>query len=112
MMQLNDLSILCVTKNEPHAALSLQRLDAFCAQTGAELNILVDAELNDNRHVILDGVRGPHVRIGFTHSAGYIESVLDDAIAFTTREYILRIDDDEALSPALDRWLKDGMYRQ
>lgn len=46
------------------------------------------------------------------HSKGYIESVLDDAIALTHGDYILRLDDDERCSPAMIQWLESKAYEQ
>jgi len=45
-------------------------------------------------------------------SKGYMESVLDEAVAACSGDYILRVDDDERCSPALVEWLKDEKYRQ
>lgn len=48
----------------------------------------------------------------FNGSGGsHIENVLDAAIAQCPDGYILRLDDDETISPAMYHWLRRGMYR-
>jgi predicted O-methyltransferase YrrM len=44
-------------------------------------------------------------------SRGYQEDVQDELIPQCAGEYILRLDDDETVSPVLERWLADGVYR-
>lgn len=84
------LSILCVTKNEPRARSFLDELRFVALQTNAEFVPVVD---------------GVNVRSG-----GFVEDVLDDAISFTTGDYVLRIDDDEKCSPAMVEWLRTRSY--
>jgi hypothetical protein len=43
-------------------------------------------------------------------SKGYLESVLDEAVDFCSRDYVLRLDDDEGCSKALVRWLTNRGY--
>jgi hypothetical protein len=86
-----DLSILCVTKNEERAQVFLEHFRNIAMKLGAELVIAVDG---------ID-----------VHSPGYLEPVLDEAIALTHGTYVLRLDDDEAISPAMMAWLEMKSYK-
>jgi glycosyltransferase involved in cell wall biosynthesis len=44
------------------------------------------------------------------HSDGYLESAINDVFSFCSGDYILRLDDDERVSPAMLRWLKAKQY--
>lgn len=98
------LSILCVTKGEPHAWPFLHTISELGASLGAQTVIALDGPADD---------RMPAVDLTlFVHSAGYVESVLDDCLAHCRGDYILRLDDDERCSPAMVRWLKAGAYTE
>jgi hypothetical protein len=84
------LSILCVTSGLERAEPFYAHFRDVAERLGAECVILRDGE--------------------DIHSAGYIESVLDEAIARTTGDYVLRLDDDERCSPAMLRWLEAREY--
>ncbi len=86
------LSLLCVTSGKPRAEQFLEHFADVADHLKAELVIL------------RDGVD--------IHSAGYIESVLDEAIARTSGDYILRMDDDEKISPAMLAWLEGKQYER
>ena len=91
-----ELSVLCVTQNEPHARRFLDDMANLAERLSAELVIGLDRctarDLRADKFVNLS-------------SGGYIESVLDEAIAACSGEWILRLDDDEAVSLALAEWL-------
>lgn len=80
------LTILCVTRYQPHAGRFLQAFDDLAATLDCEL-------------VEYDGTR-----------ARAIEDVLDDAIAECQDGYILRLDDDELPSPGMVEWLRGCAY--
>lgn len=84
------LSILCVSTGKDRAQPFFDHFSDLAAQLDAELVLAID---------------GVHV-----HSKGYIESVLDEAIALTHGDYVLRLDDDERCSPAMITWLRAGKY--
>lgn len=86
------LSILCVSDLKHYAVPFIEEMDRLAHRLKAEF-VLVQ-----------DGVD--------VHSAGYIESVLDEAIAKTKGDYILRLDDDEKVSRAMERFLAREMYRR
>jgi hypothetical protein len=85
------LSILCVSDVKHYAVPFIEEMDRVAHRLGAEFVLVQDGK--------------------DVHSAGYIESVLDEAIAKTKGDYILRLDDDEKCSPALIRFLDREIYR-
>src|SRR5690606_38550481 len=98
-----DLAVLCVTSNPPHARHFIEAHMRDAHRLGA-------------RYVLaLDGTpREPWMPEDVLHvrSAGYIESVLDLAVAACPKGYVLRLDDDELASPEMMWWLAAGDYRE
>lgn len=86
-----DLTLLCISEGRDHAGPFLTQMEEAAETAGANLLILDD---------------GSDV-----HSGGYLESVLDQAIERCRTEYVLRLDDDEALPSETVAWLRDGRYR-
>ncbi|RPI95498.1 MAG: hypothetical protein EHM40_02790 [Chloroflexi bacterium] len=84
------LSILCVTKNEPRAKPFLADMCLVAEALGAEFVKVVD---------------GTDV-----HSGGYLESVLDEAVAMCHGDYVLRLDDDEMIGEDFVDWLSRGEF--
>jgi hypothetical protein len=84
------LSILCVSDCKPRALPFIENLRALAGRLDAEFVLVQDGK--------------------DVHSAGYLESVLDEAIAMTYGDYILRVDDDEKVSPVMERWLATKEY--
>jgi hypothetical protein len=99
------LSVLCVTRLEAHALPFLHNLTHLAEACGAECVIAVDGDESVLPDIIKDTTKVARVK-----SAGYVESVLEDAIRFTTGDYILRLDDDERASVAMANWLRHQMY--
>lgn len=102
------LSILVVTKAEPHAELYLLAMATLADDLGGELVIACDGVEAVTK---LAELRLAYV-VRHVHSHGYIESVLDEAIGFCTGDYVLRLDDDERCSPAMVRWLAAREYEK
>jgi len=100
-----NLSILCVTKGEPFAQPYLAQLGAEAGLLGAQLVIIQD---NGKTGAIEPA---PRAIIASVTSRGYIESVLDQALEYCTEDYVLRIDDDEAMSPAMFQWVQSGRFQ-
>jgi len=99
------LSILCVTRGDDAVLPFIDRMCRDALDLGAEILVCVDGE--PTRVLLaLVGSRQLH-RV---QSAGYIESVLDEAVAYCRGEYVLRLDDDERISPALLGWLNGEHY--
>lgn len=103
------LSILCVTKAEPAVLPFLNRLAEDCHNLGAEWVLVADGS---QAFKTLSGekVFGHGGILARVQSSGFIESVLDDALSQTSGDYILRIDDDEAISHLMFKWLLNSEY--
>jgi len=86
------LSILCVSTMKNRALPFIEELKTAANYIGAEFVL------------VRDGID--------VHSAGYIESILDEAVEWTHGSYVLRIDDDEKLSAAMVMWLKQEEYKR
>lgn len=100
-----QLSVLCVTRGGKQPL--LDRMHAMARRLGAEFVVAVDGGIN----VHLDRLDpGEKVLVVPVHSAGYVESVLDQAVEACAGEYVLRLDDDEAMTPAGEEWLRQGRY--
>lgn len=112
---MTDLSILCITRAEECVLPLLYKLrvDTLDLGRSAEFVLIADGEqahytLSHNDFDSLS--KGSNIPI--VRSQGYIESVLDEALDFTSGKYILRMDDDESISPSMFKWLASGQYTQ
>lgn len=106
-----ELSILCVTKAESCILPLLHRLESSAIDLSAEFVLVADGEQAhyDLTHGGFGGLdKGSNIPI--VYSKGYIESILDEAISYCNGQYILRIDDDESISPSMFNWLLNGYY--
>lgn len=108
------LSIVCVTRYEDHAEPFLKKLLQL-AQWIPDCEVVLGADGADAYDVLQDWPSYAHeegvdVVVVAVQSQGYIESVLDDVLTACQGDYVLRIDDDERVSPALAQWLRDGQY--
>lgn len=99
------LSILCVTKAEKFALEMLVRMREQANLLEAELVIVQDGE------TLADWVKPLADNYALVRGKGYIESVLDMAIDVTSGAYVLRMDDDESISPEMMSWLLHGKYK-
>lgn len=84
------ISVLCVSDCKPRAQAFFDHFEGLAKRLGGEFVL------------VRDGVD--------VHSKGYIESVLDEAIAMTKGDWILRLDDDEKVSKAMERWINRGSH--
>jgi hypothetical protein len=101
-----SLTVLCVTRAEAYAWPFLRDLEDLAA--GLDAQLVIGADGPEAKAVLCEGpVAG---RIVPLQSQGYIESVLDEAIAACDGDYVLRLDDDERCSPALVQWLQNESY--
>lgn len=112
-MACDDLSILCVTRAELCVQPLLRELLKDAYRLGAQCVLAADGR------DAITALSYPFAPADVPHglirveSKGYIESVLDEAVAACSGEhikYVLRIDDDESISPAMMRWLQSGAY--
>lgn len=96
------LSILYITKCEPHAKEFIEDGIRLAHILGAEIVLACDADsapwMFDNTFLV--------------KSDGYLESVLDEAVSHCNGDYILRLDDDELASPAMIEWLRSDKYKE
>lgn len=116
---MSDLSILCVTRAEREVRPLLHRLVDDAISLGAECVLACDGNglhaewlSFSSRLWAVWGARIAEApRLVIVQSEGYVESVLDEALSHTTRDYVLRIDDDESLSRWMMEWLKGKHYQ-
>src|SRR5262245_24595785 len=97
---MNPLSILCVTKAEPAVWPILEQLHSDAQWLGTKLVLVADGKEAERALLELELAVA-----GVVESAGYIESVLDQALAYTQTPYVLRLDDDELPSRYMKHWL-------
>jgi hypothetical protein len=98
-----SLSVLCITNGEPHAGVFVWRMYELAERLGIELILGLDREA-------AQAAKYPcHQSINL-QAVNLQEDVMDQAVEFCTTDYILRLDDDEVVSPALERWIASGQY--
>lgn len=103
---MSDLSILCVTRAEAYALPFLEDMAELANDLDARFYIAADG---DQALARLDGINATTFVV---RSHGYLESVLDDAVAKCEDGYILRLDDDERVSDGMYGWLLERSYEQ
>lgn len=101
------MSIVTVTPAKPNSEAFLLHMRHLADDLGAELVIGYDTRYG------IAGMELAHKYSDLTvlvKSKGYIESVLQDVIDASNGTWILRLDDDEMVTPAMWQWLKDRKY--
>lgn len=106
---MNDLTILCVTNGGPHAGEFLRGMVHLADRIEARVATALDDVTPYPEGAWPTLFSDETIRV---RSNGCIESVLDEAIAACPDGYILRLDDDETVTPELETWLAAGGYRQ
>lgn len=102
-----DLTILCVTRAET-CILDLLRQMYHDSQTiGCEFVVAYDGVESFKSGY---SANIPSYRSLMVRSAGYIETVLDEAVESCRTNYILRLDDDESMSRPMVEWLRSMKY--
>jgi hypothetical protein len=99
-----NLSILCVTRFERHALPFIADMASLAKDLDAEFVLAADGA---RPYQSLNALGYQPWRVA---STGYVESVLDDALALCQGDYVLRLDDDERCSAGMRRWLVNGGY--
>lgn len=102
------LSILTVTKAEPYAPIFLRKMRSVADLSNAEFVIAGDGP--EAMRTLKDWGFGDEEVLVSVSSKGYIESVLDQAVNCCGGKYILRIDDDEIISPEMSQWLVSEQF--
>lgn len=99
-----NLTVLCVTEGYPHARRFLEEHADLADTLGARLVIGADGP------AAFDMTRGVGDSVVLVQSEGSMESILDELLEHCDPGHVLRIDDDEACSPAMVEWLLDRAY--
>jgi hypothetical protein len=99
------LSILTVTQAQPFAIPFLKTMHEMAQSLRADFCLIADGT---EAQAALE-CEGIPVR-AVVRSAGYIESVLDEAVMYALGEYVLRLDDDERCSWPMFSWLQQACY--
>lgn len=103
---MTDLSILCVSRLGGHAEPFVRDMQTLADDLGAEFVLGIDGY-----HLLpIDPDLAPRATRLALKSDGYIESVLDEALSVCSGEYVLRLDDDERVSPEMAVWLEVQDY--
>lgn len=101
------LDVLCVSRVESCCIRYLLDMRAMAARIGARFVLVADGNLAFDRAYLYQLVGNARVK-----SQGYIESVLENALKSCDADYVLRLDDDERASPAMERWLASGAWQE
>ena len=109
------LSILCVTDGKLHAFYFLNEMSLLAKRLECEF-IVGDDQFKseeDRKNLKMNGfiLSGECKFVMLPpHKVGLQECVLDEAVRACSGDYILRLDDDEKVSPALESWLMTKQY--
>jgi hypothetical protein len=102
------LSILCITRAEPHAPYFLAALASLAHRLSAQLVLGTDGvEAYRVLHHSADVDDADLIRV---ESRGCLEDVHDQVLNACDGAYVLRLDDDEAATPAMQQWLERRDY--
>jgi len=104
------LSILTITKAEPHVGFFLRQMQQLAIAANAEFVIAGDG--TDAINKLKRGGFGDENVLVSVRSNGTLESVLDSAVRCCSGKYILRIDDDECVSPEMFRWVVNQNFTE
>lgn len=103
-----NLTILSITRGDAHAVPFLRELAGLGVRLRCDVVLAVDGAKAMER-LAADRRLNP-CALKLVSSSGYVESVLDQALTFCSGDYVLRVDDDESVSPALEAWFAEGGF--
>lgn len=104
---MTDLSILCVSKAERHAWPFLRQMEKLAKRLRAEFVIVADGA-----EAYHDLQPFPANLVQWAKGKGpSLEGILDQAVSLCTGKFVLRLDDDEACSQAMQTWLFKGEWK-
>lgn len=103
------LSLLTVTKAEPHALVFIEEMLELVRRIDGQLVIAADGQQAYDSLDLCFNSLDP-VKLIQVNSAGYLESVHDHAVAHCDGTYVLRLDDDERCSLAMVNWLLEDRF--
>ena len=102
-----NLSILCVTQARSHALPFIERmLDVSFVCEDTEVVIAADGDFARASLGYLDRF----AKVVQIRTEGFFESGLDEALSHCSGKYVLRLDDDEQVSFAMNHWLVAKKY--
>ena len=104
-----NLSLLTITKGEQFALSFLMATNALAARLEAEHVIMADGPDALFALQSLKWYVAPSLYE--VRSQGYLESVHELGVNACTRDYVLRLDDDELCSQSMQEWLARGDYK-
>lgn len=104
-----NLSILCVTDGGEHAEPFILSMSALALILDAEIVIGLDGERARNAGF---GEWVKNTIVLPPHDVPLQEMVSDIAVGACSGDYVLRLDDDEKVSPALRKWLMKGQFTE
>ena len=103
------LSILCVTRVEPHVAPFLDAMLTLAKHCDAEFVVAADGFEAFERLLAIRPL-ADDAELACVHSRGYVESVLDYALESVRGDWVLRLDDDERVNGPLGEWLEERAF--
>jgi hypothetical protein len=102
---MTELTVMCATLGEPHAGRFLQGFAALADRLNAEFLMAADGREAFDRVLHIEG------RKILVRSGGCQEAVLDHMVEKCSGRYVLTLDDDEVVTPAMVAWLEAGEYK-
>jgi hypothetical protein len=103
------LTVLCVTKAEPHAEPFVAAMLKLAQACDAELVVAADGFDAFETVLSWDDV-ADEAELVAVHSKGFLESVLDYALESVRGDWVLRLDDDERVNAPLGAWLQERAF--
>jgi hypothetical protein len=100
---MTKLTILCITNGEPHAGEYIARMYAVAKRIGAQLYLGLDRG-------VAQAADYPCDESIWVTCHGLQEEVADFCVSQCPPGWVLRLDDDEVISPALEAWLGYERY--
>ena len=101
-----SLSLLMVSKGEPHAWPFVMKLHQAAGRI-PNCEVVICADGPDAYQALRNHSFAVHP---LPTTRGFVEDILDTAVSLCRGDYVLRVDDDETLSPALVEWLAAETY--
>lgn len=109
------LTILCITKCEPHARRFLEEMWSVVRNLPytAELIVYCDVTVDVTAPALLRDLSGEQATpegnylrlIPNASRSGFLEAMHDDAVNCCSGEYVLRLDDDERMNRPMEDWV-------
>lgn len=96
------LDVLCISRVDACSLPFINKMREMAAGLGARFILAADGSGAYNRSPLSSVL---------VRSLGYFESALDQALVYCQSDYILRLDDDECMSPAMFKWLQGDTWQ-